>query len=135
MIKLYCGQNKKGVWKASTDISKISKFNNIFTSEVETIHNDKVYMIKTYYGFDYNYGSTINPISDVIEYDFNLYHSVGAAKKSKLWSDRERLATEKPEDFHVTPFSIATDDGGSAFIYGDAMGGNYNMSIFSVRVL
>ena len=135
MIKLYCGQNKKGVWKASTDISKISKFNNIFTSEVETIHNDKVYMIKTYYGFDYNYGSTINPISDVIEYDFNLYHSVGAAKKSKLWSDRELLATEKPEDFHVTPFSIATDDGGSAFIYGDAMGGNYNMSIFSVRVL
>ena len=92
-------------------------------------------MIKTYYGFDYNYGSTINPISDVIEYDFNLYHSVGAAKKSKLWSDRERLATEKPEDFHVTPFSITTDDGGSPFIYGDAMGGNYNISIYPVRVL
>lgn len=43
-MKLYCGKNRKGVWKASLDESKVSKFSDVFESDVETIHNDKVYI-------------------------------------------------------------------------------------------
>lgn len=134
-MKLYCGRNRKGVWKASLDESKLGRFDNVFESEVETIHNDKVYMIRTYYGYDYNYGSTVNPIYNDIRYNQILYHSVSAAKKDEIWKKRETVAKEKPGDYHVTPFSIASDDYGEPFIYGDAMQGKFNMKIIGVKVI
>lgn len=134
-MKLYCGKNKKGIWKASLDESKLSKFDNVFESEVDTINNNKVYLIKTYYGFDYNYGSTINPIYDVIRYVYQLYHSVSAAKKNEVWNEREKLAKEDPGKYHITPFSIASDDFGEPFMYGDVMQGKFNMEIIGVKVI
>lgn len=134
-MKLYCGRNRKGVWKASFDEDKLIRFKDVFESDVETVHNDKVYMIHTYHGFDYNYCSEINPIFDVDSYVYQLFHSVSAAKKCETWKKRERLAKNKPEEYYVTPFSIASDDFGEPFIYGDAMSGKFNMEIIGVRVI
>lgn len=132
-MKIYCGKNRKGVWKASLDKNKVSKFDEVFESEVETIHNGKAYMIKTYCGFDYGYSS--GTIHDVISHVPQLFHSVSAAKKSDIWRTREGLVKENPSKYHVTPFSIATDDFGHPFVYGDAMSGNFNMEIFTVKVI
>lgn len=134
-MKLYCGKNKKGVWKASEDESKLAKFSSVFESDVETVHGNRVYMIRIYYGFDYNYGSMTNPIYDVINVCHKLFHSVHAAKKADVWKEREKLVKEKPDEYHVTPFSIASDDGGSPFIYGDVMGDKFNMEIIPIRVI
>lgn len=106
-----------------------------FESDVEMVHNDKVYMIHTYHGFDYNYGSEINPIFDVNRYVRQIFHSVSAAKKCETWKRRAQLAKEKPDEYHVTPFSIASDDFGEPFTYGDAMSGKFNMEIIGVRVI
>jgi len=114
-MKLFCGRNKKGVWKASLDEAKVAKFDKVFETEVDTIHNNKVYLIKKYHGFDYNYGSATNSIYDVMKYVHKLYHSVSAAKKDKVWKEKEQRAYENPKDYHVTPFSIASDDFGHPF--------------------
>lgn len=134
-MKIYCGRNRKGVWKASLDREKLSRFENVFESEVETVHNNKVYMIRTYFGYDYNYVSKINPIFDVDRYVYQLFHSVSAAKKHEVWKKRERLAEENPGEYHVTPFSIASDDSGEPFTHGDAMSGKFNMKIIGVRII
>lgn len=134
-MKLYCGRNRKGVWKASFDEEKLSRFEDVFESEVETVHNNKVYMIHAYHGYDYNYGSEINPIFDVNRYVYQLFHSVSAAKKHETWKKREQLAKDNPKEYHVTPSSIASDDFGEPFTYGDAMSGKFNMEIIGVRVI
>lgn len=132
-MKLYCGRNRKGVWKASLDEEKLSMFEDVFESEVETVHNNKVYMIQTYYGYDYAYD--FSRMYDVIKHVYELFHSASAAKKHDVWKKREQLAKEKPEEYHVTPFSIASDDFGEPFTYGDAMSGKFNMEIIGVRVI
>lgn len=134
-MKIYCGQNRKGVWKASLDETKLRKFDRVFESEVDTIHNSKVYMIQTYYGFDYNYGSFGNPIYDVIKHIPELFHSVSAAKKNEIWKERENIAKARPEEFHIDPFSIASDDFGVPFVYGDVMKGKFNMKIIGIKVI
>lgn len=107
----------------------MSKFDRIFESEVETIHNEKVYMIQTYYGFDYN------PICDVIKYVPELFHSISAAKKNEIWKERENLVKAEPEKFHITPISIASDDFGEPFVYGDVMQDKFNMKIIGIKVI
>ena len=129
-MKIYCGCNKKGVWKASLDETKVDRFDRQFECEVETIHNNKVYMIESYFGFDYD----LNRIYDVTSRS-NLYHSVTAAKKSDMWKEKEKLVNDNPDQYHVTPFSIASDHYGSPFIYGDVMEGKFNMEIITVRVV
>lgn len=132
-MKIYCGRNRKGVWKASLEEEKLSRFEDVFESEVETVHNNKVYMIQTYYGYDYAYD--FSSMNDVIKHVYELFHSVSAAKKHDAWKKREQLAKENPEKYHVTPFSIASDDFGEPFTYGDAMNGKFNMEIIGVRVI
>ncbi len=132
-MKLYCGRNRKGVWKASFDEDKLSRFEDVFESEVETIHNNKVYMIQTYYGYDYVYDSS--SMNNVVKHVCELFYSVHAAKNNEVWKKRENLAKEKPDEYHVTPFSIASDDFGELFICGDAMSGKFNMEIIGVRVI
>lgn len=129
-IKLYYGKARKGYWIASTDESKL-KMAIVYECEVETIHNNRVYMISCYKGFDYNYGGGI--------YDSflnsELFHSVSAAKKSSVWRKAENLANANPDKYHVTPFSIASDDYGEPFIYGDCMQGKFHMKIIKVNVI
>lgn len=134
-MKVYCGKNRKGVWKASLDRSKLYRFDDVFECEVDCIHNNKLYIIQTYYGFDYNYYSESNPIYNDTRYVHQLYHSVSAAKKNDIWKHREELSKESPDQYHVTPFSIASDHGGEPFIYGDVMEGKFNMKIISVKVI
>ena len=136
-MKIYCGRNRKGVWKASLDRSKLCFFDDVFESEIDVIHNNKVYMIKTYYGFEYDYswGNGSSSIFDVVKYVFTVFHSVSAAKKHNMWKEREILAKKEPKNYHVTPFSIATDDGGVPFTYGDAMADNFNMQIITVKLI
>lgn len=134
-MKLYCGKNSKGQWKASADLSKVEKFASLFECEVPVVHNNKVYMIKTYYGFDYNYGSITNPICDVVRVEHKLYHSVNSARKSELWTEALNKAKENPEKFHVSDFNIASDAGGEPFMYGDVMQDKFNRSIIPVKVI
>ena len=130
-MKICCGRNGKGTWKASLDESKLNKFEDVFESEVEAVHNDKVYMIEIYRGFDYG---TVS-MYDVINVLHKAFHSVSAAKKSETWKNAEDKVKENPNDYHVTPFSIASDDGGEPFVWGDVMSGKFNMKIISVRVI
>lgn len=133
-MKVYCGRNKKGVWKASLDEEKLSKFDNVFEREVETIHDNKLYMIKTYYGFDYDYYGP-NGIYDDTKYVFQVFHSVSAAKKHSRWQTAEALVKANPSNYHVTPFSIASDDCGKPFTYGDVMEDKFNMQIIKISVI
>lgn len=134
-MKIYCGRNRNGVWKASLDAVKLDNFDDVFESEVETFHNDKVYMIRTYHGFYYNFGSETNPICDITKYVRQIFHSVSAAKRHYIWKEREQLAKESPDEYHVTPFMIASDDYGEPFTYGDSMQGKFNMEIIRVNVI
>lgn len=134
-MKIYCGKNRKGVWKASLDRMKLEKFYPVFSCEIETVYNNKVYMIQTYYGFDYNYGSEVNPMYNVIRHVPEVFHSVHSAKKNQAWEEKEKLAKENPEKYHTTPFSIASDNGGEPFEYGDVMEGKFNMEIIGVKVI
>ena len=134
-MKIYCGKNKKGVWKASLDKKKLSKFDGVFESEIETIHNDKVYMIQTYYRYDYIYGSSFNPIYDVVIHAPELFHSVSAAKKNERWKERENLAKTEPEKYHTAPFSITSDNFGEPFVYEDVMRDKFNMKIIGIKVI
>lgn len=132
-MKLYCGRNRKGVWKASLDEEKPSRFEDVFESEVETVHNNKVYMIQIYFGYDYT--CDFSRMYHDTKYVYELFHSVSAAKKHDVWKKWERLAKEKPDKHHVTPFSIASDDFGNPFTYGDVMMGKFNMEIIGVKVI
>ena len=139
-MKIYVGRNHKGTYKASLDKEKLAKFDNVFETELPIIHNNKVYIIKTYYGYDYKYGfgewdSTVDELVDVVTVVTTAFHSVTSAKKSKTWKGKENLAKENPEKFHVTPFSIVSDDCGSPFICGDTMLGMFNMEIIAVRLI
>lgn len=130
-MKIYCGRNRKGVWKASTDITKIQMFNDLFSCNVDVIHNNRVYMLRTYYGFDYG----LTSMNDVVEYVRKCFHSVSEAKKDETWKEKEKLSTESPNEYHVTPFSIASDDNGVPFEFGDVMENKFNIQIISVRVI
>jgi len=61
-MKLYCGKNLNGIWKASLNEAKVDKFSDLFESDVDVIHNNKVYMIRIYHGYDYNYGSDVEQL-------------------------------------------------------------------------
>lgn len=126
---VYCGKNKRGVWKASLDRSKIWKYDDQFECNLEKVH-DKVYMLTVYYGFDYG----VSTIYDVIKHS-PLYHSMSAAKKDGFWVAKEKLAKENPDKYHVTPYSIASDDCGVPFTYGDSMDGNFNMKIIGIKLI
>lgn len=133
-MKLYYGKTRKGYWLASTNESKL-KMPEVFVSEVKTVNNNKVYMATIYKGFDYNYGSTTNAIYDVINHT-KLYHSVSELKKEcTLWIEAEKLAKENPKEYHVTGFSIASDDCGEPFDFGDCMSGKFNIKIIAVKVI
>ena len=58
-----------------------------------------------------------------------------AAKKSDEWKAREKEAKENPDKYHITPFSIASDDYGEPFTFGDVMAGKFNMAIIGVKVI
>jgi len=79
--------------------------------------------------------SETNSIFDVTTYVRQLFHSVMSAKKCDIWEEKERLSKENPEEYHVTPISIASDDFGEPFICGDCFSGKFNMEIIGVRVI
>ena len=133
MKKIYFGENRKGTWKASFDKEKIIKFDNFTCIKFsEPIHLNKLYMIRKYYGFDYDYSA--GGIISRYEYS-TLFHSIMAAKKSKSWIEVEKLAKERPKDYIVQDRMIATDCGGEPFIYGDVMEGKINAEIIVVPLI
>lgn len=134
-MKLYCGRNREGIWKASLDESKMDKFSDAFESNIDVIHNNKVYMIKTYHGYNYSRGSIPEFMYDVETREEQLFNSLESARKSDTWKEKEKLAKDKPQRYHVTPFSIASDDFGKPFICGDCVFGKFNMEIIGVEVI
>lgn len=132
---LFCGKNLRGIWKASTDKTKIDKFDNFFECELddEGVHNDKVYMIITYHGYDYDY-SDLGGVVDVRTHS-TLYNSMASAKKSTKWRAAEKRVEENPKDYHVTLYSIASDHYGSPFTYGDVAEDKFNMKIIGVKIV
>lgn len=134
-MKIYCGKNSKGVWIASLDAAKMKNCNDAFESEIETVCDNKVYMIQIYYGFTFNLGLTGNPICNAVSYVPQAYHSVLAAKEDDIWKAKENLAKKDPENFHITELSIASDDYGKPFTFGASIQDKFNMKIFSVKVI
>ena len=135
-MKVYCGRNRKGKWKASTDKSKIYKFDNVFECEVDIIHNNRLFMIRTYYGYDYDYSNS--SISDDNKYVFKLFHSVSAAKKNDIWKKGMDIAQKDPENHYIDNFTVASKDDcldGKPFTFGDVMEGKFCTTIFPVRVI
>lgn len=132
---IYCGRNRRGIWKASEDESKVERFDKLFETEVTgTIHNNKVYMITVYHGFDYNYGG--NPgICDDTRHVSKVFHSVSAARKDPVWQSYLNKAKENPKEHHVSDFRIASDAFGEPFSYGDVMEGKFNAQIIGVRLI
>ena len=45
------------------------------------------------------------------------------------------MAKDNPKKFHVTSVSIASDDYGEPFMYGDVMSNMFNMRIIGVKVI
>ena len=133
MIRVYYGRNRQGRWKASPIKSKIANFEDIHYEDIsEPIHLNKLYMIRTYFGFDYDYSS--GKIHE--RYAFSqLYHSVMAAKKDERWVEAETLAKRNPEGFLVGNRMISTNYGGEPFYDGDVMEGNFNTEIITVPVI
>lgn len=131
-MKVYWGRNWRGIWKASTDRDKVKNLGCLFESDIPCIHNDKVYIIKVYYGFDYGKYQ----MYDVDDYEEQVYHSIASAKKnSEIWKKKEALVKENPSKYHVTHYSIASDAFGEPFLYGDVMEGNFHMKIIGVKVI
>ena len=133
MVTIYFGKNRKGQWKASLDINKVSKLDNLQECKVETVHNNRVYIVTAYLGFDYDILG--GRILDVNQHS-QVYHSVNAAKKSELWQSAVKKYNENPSAYIVNDFMIANDDGtGTPFYYGDVMEGKFNVQIKPVRVI
>ena len=47
-MKIYCGRNRKGKWKASLNRENIIKFQDIFETDILQINGNRVWMIKLY---------------------------------------------------------------------------------------
>lgn len=135
-IPVWVGCNRKGVWKASANKYDLEKFDKLFIGGVNSIFNHKIYGIKIYYGYDYNYGGK-PAIFDVVNVIPRVFHSVTEAKKDSAWKEREELAKNKPLEYVVSDFGIASKDewDGGEFLYGDVMEGRFNMRIFPIRVI
>lgn len=131
-MKIYCGRNRNGVWKASLDETKLDRFSNVFESEVETFCDGIVYMIRVYCGYDYDYR---DQLFGVVKYVRKAFGSVSEAKKDDVWEERAQIARENLNEYHVAPLSIASDDSGEPFVIGDAMMGKFNMKICEVQVI
>lgn len=133
---IWIGKNRKGVYKASLDEDTLNRFEDVWCSSVKMVNNDRVYMIRVYRGYDYNYGG--NPaIYDVYTTCSQLFHSVTEAKKSKFYKEYLDKANEKPDDHIITNFGIACKEefGDDEFLYGDVMENRWNLSIKPVRVI
>ena len=130
-MKIYCGRNRKGMWKASLDEEKLSRFEDVFESEVETIHNNKVYMIRVYRGYEYQG----DEIKDVYGYIRKAFHSVSSAKKHKRWRELEELVKRFPDYYYRTSRTIASDDDGVPFTYGSVSIGGFRAEIIVINVI
>ena len=135
-MKVYCGRSKKGIWKASLDRSKIESLYLLFETDLEIVHS-KVYFIEVYYGYDYGLrAGTTNTyvLKDVISHS-QLYHSICSLKKNdKFWKEQMKAVEENPDDYIVTPVSIASNCNGQPFIYGDVMEDKFNARIIGVPI-
>ena len=133
MIRVYYGRNRHGRWRASPIKSKVANFSDISYEDIsEPIHLNKLYMIKTYFGFDYDYST--GRVHNRYAYS-QLYHSVMAAKKDDRLIEAEMLANRNPEGFLVESRMISTNCGGEPFFDGDIMEGNFNTEIITVPVI
>ena len=137
-MKIYCALNDRGRWKASKTYKKISrKLNNFMVTGIDDyLVHDKVYLVEIYYGFDYNYDSMVNPIYNVIGHSNRVYYSIHDLKMNdEIWKKYEKIAKEDPENYHITDFSIASDNNGQPFTYGDVMEDKFNMRIINLKLL
>lgn len=131
MVTVYFGRNRRDVWKASLDRSKVCKMDDFDSVEVEKdqLHNNKMYMVTVYRGCDYSDCDIVN-----VSGHTSLYASVNKAKHSDMWKEAMAEYKKAPKNFHRTDISIASDDEGKPFTFGDAMQGMFSMKIIGVRV-
>lgn len=131
MVTIYFGRNKRGIWKASLDLSKVNRMREFNSVEVEKdqFHNNKMYMVTVYRGCDYSDCGICNVTAHT-----SLYASVNKAKHSDMWKQAMEEYKKAPEKFHKTEISITSDDNGQPFTYGDVMQGMFSMKIIGVKV-
>lgn len=130
-MKVYCGRNSRGAWKASLDEKKLDNFDDVFESYIKAIHGNKTYMIQFCFGCDCDRGGCF----DAIRYVRRVFYSVSEAKKHKEWVKREQMAKGNPQKFHITPFSIESNDFGDPFISSYLRSKQFSIEIIRVSVI
>ena len=117
-----------GFWMASANPQKLNgKVDDMYSCEVSTINNNKLYMIITYYGYYYDY---MTKTSTYVTSNSELFHSVRSAQKSPEWSSMEN----NPYTHKISPVEIASDDMGNPFESGSVLLGKRRIKIIGVKV-
>lgn len=131
MSIIFYGQTKNGKWRASKDRKKLRSVKTLFSQELQNV-TDHVYLVKTYYGYErtYRYDSDF---LDRIRYS-GIYPSIPELKKSEDWTKFEKIAVADPTEHIITDYSIASNDRGTPFVFGDIMLDMFNTKIVEVPI-
>ena len=123
-LKLYCGQDAHGVWKASKRLEALHNFTNIFSSDIDeaALQDNTVYMAVAYYG----YGT----ICDTV-----LYTSIDDARQEAEWKKLYEKAKALPNKYRVTPISISSISKGKAFEVGDTTKNGFQWRVIDVNLI
>lgn len=127
-LKLYCGQDEQGVWKASRHLEALKGFTNIFSSDIDEVklQDNTVYMAVAYYG----YGTIYDMLFDIV-----LYTSIDEARQEAEWKKLYEKAKALPNKYRVTPISISSINKGKAFEVGDTTKNGFQWRVIDVNLI
>lgn len=127
-LKLYCGQDAHGVWKASKRLEALHNFTNIFSSDIDEarLQNNTVRMIVGYYG----HGTCWS-----LSFDTVLYCTVDDAKHDADYAALQKVAEHHPDKYSVTPISISSVNKGKAFEVGDTTKNGFQWRVIDVELI
>ena len=126
---IYYGRTKDGFWKASPNPQMLNGVTvDLHQTNLQTVNNNKVYMIVTYHGYDYDYYTgNINTVESFSK----LFHSVHSAQNSDKWRDYKAV----PDVHDISPIEIASDNNGEPFIQGSILCGKFHAKIIGLKLI
>lgn len=127
-LKLYCGQDAHGVWKASKRLEALHNFTNIFSSDIDEarLQDNTVYMAVAYYG----YGTIYDMLFDIV-----LHTSIDEVRQEAEWKKLYEKAKALPNKYRVTPISISSINKGKAFEVGDTTKNGFQWRVIDVSLI
>lgn len=108
---------------------------NYYIDKVELPYVSRnIYLVDFYRGFDYSFDGSPGMYDVTNSKNQSIYPSIAEAKKDPIWISSEALAKEDPENHHVYPTKICSDDYGMDWCYGDVMDGKFSTKIVKIKV-